>query len=450
MSKKRVLLISYQFPPFAGTGVFRVLNFVEHLPAQGWDPVVLSVQPDHYEKGTSIDNGLCARVNDLRCVYKTKCFQVFEFVIGLRGQFWHSVSVARASQVGTGMLTKPTRKGFWKRIKDLVTLAHRIPDKHVGWIPYGITAGFHICRHEKPDVIYASGGPWTSFLIGLALKSHFHLPLVIDFRDPWVDNPYDELNVGLRRRVNRFLERRCLRKADVIIANTDPLRTVLAGKVACKHKCHTITNGYNENEYIGLSPQKNDCDSTVVTHVGSLYGKRTPDSFLMALVRLIDKGCLAPHEVTVRFVGHVDEARIHNVIGIHPLRSSIICSGVLPKGEALKALFQSDIALLIQPDTQLQVPAKLFEYIRSQKPILAVCGEGATQDLIEAHGLGVVANTDDPQGMERAILAVIQQTRSRERIVKKDYQQFEAGALTAQLAGVLDSLYQSSQQTKNG
>ncbi|SCX95413.1 glycosyltransferase family 4 protein [Desulfoluna spongiiphila] len=449
MTRKRVLCISYQFPPFAGTGVFRVLNFVEHLPDRGWDPVVLTVLPCHYERGTALDDGLCARVNGSARVHRTKCFQGIDAMLSLRGKFRGNATPASAGQ-GEAAGSPPAGKGLWQGVKDAVTLAYRIPDKQVGWFPYALSEGFRICRREKPDLIYASGGPWTSFLIGLALKAHFHLPLVIDFRDPWMNNPYDELNVGFRRRVNCFLERWCLRRADAVIANTEPLRTLLADTAGSGNKCHTITNGYNEMEYVGLKARASGTAPLVVTHVGNLYGKRTPDSFLQALTRLIDTGRLGTHEVAVRFIGHVDEVRIKNLIGSHPVGAMVTCVGMVPKNQALDMLFQSDIALLIQPDTRLQIPAKLFEYIRSQKPVLAVCGEGATQELIEAHGLGVVADTDDPEGMEGAILDVIRQARSAERVVKKDYLAFEAGALTTQLAGVFDGFFPSYPQTKNG
>ena len=449
MTRKRVLCISYQFPPFAETGVFRVVNFVEHLPDRGWEPMVLTVLSGHYEQGTGLDDGLCARVNSSARVHRTRCFQGIEAMLSLRRKLRRRVTPAGAKQ-GEAAGSAPAGKGLWQGVKDAVTLAYRIPDKQVGWLPYALAEGFRICRHEKPDLIYASGGPWTSFLIGLALKAHFHLPLVIDFRDPWMNNPYDELNVGLRRRVNGFLERRCLRRADAVIANTEPLRTLLADTARCGAKCHTITNGYNEMEYVGLEARASGTDPMVVTHVGTLYGKRTPDSFLLALARLVDTERLRLQDIEVRFIGHVDEARINNLIGSHPLRSAVTCVGLVPKKEALRMLFQSDIALLIQPDTHLQIPAKLFEYIRSQKPILAVCGEGATQELIETHGLGVVAPADNSESMEGAIMDVLRQARSAGGAAKQDYLKFEAGALTTQMAGVFDGIFKSSLQTKNG
>jgi len=151
MDKKRVLCISYQFPPFAGTGVFRMLNFVEHLPELGWEPVVLSVHPGHYEKGTSLDDGLCSRVNGSMRVYKTKNFQWFESLLDLRRQFLRSIPLGGAIQVETAMPSIKTRKSVWQRVKDIVSLAYCIPDKQVGWLPYGLSEGFRICRHEKPD-----------------------------------------------------------------------------------------------------------------------------------------------------------------------------------------------------------------------------------------------------------------------------------------------------------
>lgn len=402
--KNKVLIISYQFPPSASSGVFRTIRFVKNLPIFGWTPLVLTVRPEYYPSGMPIDHELISShsaLNEVK-VWRTGCY----------GRGNQKIRNTRSSGVSKALKTSSNPKSVFQKIKRILSHLLYVPDRQNTWIFKAVKTGQQIIQQENADVIYATGRPWSSFIIGYFLSKRNKLPLVIDFRDPWVDNPYSNFEYRFIRRIHEFLEKKCIVAANLVIANTEPLKDLLTSKYnddVQSSKFVTITNGYDESEFEKLDIKRNRTYSNapiVITHVGAIYSKRTPENFLLALSSLIDSGVLKQTDVVVRLIGKIKDLKIDDLRKqAEGVQLELV--GQVSKREALQASMDSDVLLLLQPDTDLQIPAKLYEYARLQRKILAICGEGATKQIVIENGLGLAANYYDIRDIQNKILKLV-------------------------------------------
>jgi len=338
-----------------------------------------------------------------------------------------------------------------QRLKDAVTLAGIIPDKHNSWLPNAFFRGLMAIRAERPAALYASGPPFTTFLIGYLLKRFTGLPLVIDFRDPWLDNPYNGYQFSFERAVNALLESKCVSKADRIISTTDALKFALQQRYPFRRveSFVTITNGYDEDDFkkvFGARGRRGENAPLTISHIGTMYSKRRPHEFLQALSSLISCGAIDRDQLVIRFIGTIDDSGIEESIAGIPNSPRVVFTGHVRKEDALILGYESDGLLLIQPGTALQIPAKLFEYIRLQVPIFAVSGPGATRDFVEKNNFGVVAMDHDVVDISKKFYLFYQQLLERAPLSNshpswirgENESRFEARHLTAKLAETLN------------
>lgn len=454
---KKVLMISYYYPPCASIGGFRTIRFAKHLPEYSWNPIVLTIDPRFYTTHETLDNDLFQTHPNLQTIniYRSKVLPgAKELIDAIRKRKTSQSSnpVPQTESTHSAHL-QSSSPSFWQQLKDAITLTLMIPDKKNGWLPFGVLKGLEAIKKEKPAMIYASGGPWTTFLIGVVLKKFTHVPLVIDFRDPWIENPYNEFHFQFEQRIHTFLERTCIRSADYVIANTEPLRQIFLSKYSAlpAEKFVTITNGYDEDEFRDLpeSPQSAHREkSLIISHVGTLYAKRSPEHFLSAVSSLIEKGTISKDALKIRFIGRVEIPGLRQRLEQEHLARIVEFVDFMPKREALLVSQESDVLLLIQPDTQLQVPAKLFEYIRLGKPIFAVCGPGATHDIITAHNFGIVAQYDDIENIQEQFTFLLTSLTKKQNNIYTDFDvskqksttEFNSRTLTIKLVRLFERL----------
>ena len=175
------------------------------------------------------------------------------------------------------------KKGFLKNLKDLISLVLCFPDFARPWLFPAIIQGIKIIRKHKIDVIFSTGMPWTSLIIGYFLKTFTGKKLVIDFRDPWVDNPFIK-----KGKLEKFLDRKweslVVKKADLIIANTNALKQEMENRYRrFKEKITIVPNGYDIIDFQNIPKTKLPEDKFFICHAGFLYLKRDPISVLKAL-----------------------------------------------------------------------------------------------------------------------------------------------------------------------
>lgn len=393
----RVLIIAFNFPPESGSGSFRPLFFANHLVDMGVDVHVLTARVEDY-LGRSIDWKLCERCHEGVGITRCSVHRPQEWLLNLRTRIFSSCS---GKGGGVRDATAPlhssaTRPGPWQSFKDHVTDLLATPDPQIGWLPDCLKQGRRIIAQKRPDLIFATGGPWSSLVAGMLLKKATGVPLVLDFRDPWTSNPGFSRRARLFRGISRRLEAMVVRRCDGIVANTDPLRENFLKKYPFlkRERIVTLTNGFEE--YLPQAARPAGQPFTIV-HTGELYLSRNPVPLLQAVKTVVESGVGKVDELRLQLVGGIDDSsgKVGALLQSDTLKKVVTVLPRVAYHEAQRYAMEADLLLLIQPDFPLQVPRKLYEYMALRKPVFCVAeAESATGMLVSDHGLGTVSGNN--------------------------------------------------------
>jgi glycosyltransferase involved in cell wall biosynthesis len=292
-------------------------------------------------------------------------------------------------------------------------------------------------------------------LIARTLARRANLPHVIDFRDPWHEDPPEP---GMPAVVNWFaprLERKVVTSAAHVVTSTAELRDVLRARYVDQGaKITAIANGYDEADFAALPKgAPNESGRLIVAHAGSINPEfRDPCPLFQAAARAAMRGKLDPSRLLFRFIGggsYANSERLRRCIAETGLASSVEFVPRVPYDEALRELGNADLLLLLQAseDTTSLVPAKLYEYLRAMRPVLALVLPGATTEVLAQTGGGWIANPRNPDDLEEAMARIFSDWQGgslRGRHAKLDaLQEFDRRRLTGKLAAIFDEVVKS-------
>jgi len=406
---RRVLIVAYYFPPISTSGSMRPLAFCRHLPSFGWQPSVVSVAGSDVFPRLPLDDELSSRLPSGIEVARVGHGDPVGALLAWRDSLWGSGPAAR-----TGVTAPPAgdrvRSPLSRLKSELTDHALAFPDRQCWWKGPAIRAALSGAR---PDVVLATGGPWTALLAGRQVAHHFGAPFVADFRDPWARNPYRNYTRAMAWR-HRRAESSVCRSARFVIANTEELREhFVVDYPRDAAKFVTIPNGFDGTtpvlgEAAGYVERAGDVAGVIeVCHFGTVYGQRSPVDLFTALERAMQRGALAPGGIRLRFVGSWDvHDAVTNELAARLERAGLVTrEAAMPHHACLAAMRQANLLLALQPESPLQVPAKIYEYASAARPILVVGGEGATAALVVRHGLGV-CYPSDPTVLEPLLISL--------------------------------------------
>jgi glycosyltransferase involved in cell wall biosynthesis len=394
-------MVAYTFPPVGGiaaAGSQRTLKFAKYLPQYNWEPVILTVRETSYESYLALDPTLLERVPANTKIIRNSVVRWMTKLLELKNRRRPITAGQTQARAPAQPKHGSNAKSRLQTLKDAVTGLFEIPDGEIGWLVPGVAGGVHAVKREAIDVIYATGKPWTAHLIGAALKRLTGKPLVVDFRDPWMTNPFREKMSGLRDRVEGYMERKVVETADVVVTNTQALKDEFMTRFPREPaaKFVALLNGFDPEDSQVAASMRVDPEKFTITHTGFLYGKRDPRLFLEAIALLIETQRVDRRKIRVHLVGSVElPYDLVEYLRDRRLEDVVRLVAQVPYQESLQYLANSDALLLLQPGTKTQVPSKLFEYIALAKPILAITpGEGATSQLVQENSLGTVADAE--------------------------------------------------------
>lgn len=361
-TRKKVLIITYYWPPASGPGVQRWLKFAKFLPALGWEPIILTPKNGSYP---NVDPTLLDDVpGGLRVIY-TKTVEPFSIYNRLTGQS------GKGNSSPVGMMGLKKTKNPIKRMAKYLRANWFIPDARKGWVPFATRAAYDLIAKEDVAAIITTGPPHSTHLIGLRLKAQLHLPWIADFRDPWVDIYYNAFlpRTKATQRRDKHLQDKVLSTADSVITVSDGLTEKFRQTA---HQITTIYNGYDAHDFGGTpSPPENQF---TIRYVGNLKANQNP----LVLWRVLQQLCKELAGFRDRFqlhiTGNIDptvEASIHR----HQLNKHLHLEGFVPHDEAIKRMQTASVLLFIIPDTlgnEVILTGKLFEYLASATPMLAI------------------------------------------------------------------------------
>lgn len=359
---KRVLIITYYWPPNGGAGVYRWLKLSKLLPEHGWLPVIYT--PSDPEM-VADDPGLLRDVRADIEVIKRPITEPFT---------WYKRFTGRSTKekVQVGFLNEKEQGGWKEDLALWVRSNFFIPDARVWWVRPSVRFLKRYLREHPVDAVVSTGPPHSMHLIALALKRALGVKWLADFRDPWTDiDFYRELKLTRRADAkHKRLEREVLRGADRVITVSwrwaDDLARLGARPV------DVVTNGYDPDDLPTPSPPVDDAFSLV--HIGSLPPSRNAPELWRALKALCDADPAFARKFVLRFVGPVDHTIARSVeeagLGRHLERT-----GRVTHAEAMRHMQRARVLLLMVNDTPNLMgilPGKLFEYLSTGRPVLAV------------------------------------------------------------------------------
>lgn len=396
-------------------GTQRSLKFVRHL--EKLDKFILTVQPDAYPEYFKMNHPAILPVAGEK-IFRTGVFDFFQFLVACKNKLFLRRNESPAEDEATLPAAKQSdvkgsngqRNGFFQKFKDIISEILTYPDAANCWIFPAVRAGRGIIREEGIDYIFATGKPWSALIVASFIKKA-GVKLVVDFRDPWVNNPFERELSEFRKKVDRYLEKKVVRKADWVFLNTEYLRQEFIGRYGqeYKDKFITVTNGFDENDFQSnvsgvkkINNPDDDSSKLVLTHAGLLYGLRDPISIFQAFAKCYQiVGEDIARNIKLRQVGGIDLGyNFQQYIHENCSDENFEDMGQVPYSECLGLLSNSDILLIIQPDTKTQIPSKLYEYIYLNKPILTIAPkDGALGKMIKKYGFGDIYNPEDIEGI---------------------------------------------------
>ncbi|MCB9244837.1 MAG: glycosyltransferase family 4 protein [Flavobacteriales bacterium] len=427
---KKVLIISYYWPPAGGGGVQRWLKMSKYLPENGWQPIIYT--PSNGEAPV-IDESLLAEIHpDLKTV-RTKIWEPYSFYKLLTGR-------KRSERVYSGFISSK-KESFAQKLSVFIRGNFFIPDARKFWIRPSIRFLKKYLRENPVDAIISTGPPHSMHRIALGVAPPLGIPWIADFRDPWTRiDFYDQLRLtkwGDRR--HRRMEAEVLRDATKIVT-VSPSWASDFKDISGRNDIKIITNGYDPADF-GQIEQRTE-DRFVLCHVGSMNKDRNPYVLWDALAELIKDHGFAS-KLCIQLIGQVD----------HSILESLDSKGLTPYLEHIPFVAHSEVPAYLQaasllllpvndtPNSMGVVPGKLFEYMGSGKPILAIGPEkGDTAAFIRESGSGSVIGYSD---LDRAIEVVKRTCENRSEGL--DHQQgsisrFSRKQLAQQYTQLLDSL----------
>lgn len=392
---RRVLLLSYYFPPAGGPGVQRALKFVKYLPEFGWAPVVLTVREGAFP---AQDPTLADDVPSVASVHRTPSLDPHWFYACLTGRAADDVDVGSVEGREAGWLEMAAR---WIRANLF------LPDARVGWVPFAVWRGCRLIANGEVDGILTTGPPHSTHLAGAALQAITGVPWAVDFRDPWTDiNYYDELpHTRWARRLDAALERMVLRRAQAVTTVSPTWRDLLAQKTnrATAEATTVVQNGFDPDD-IPTGQATPSSDVFELTHVGSLYASRNPTGLWRALRRLRDEDAVPA--LRLQLVGTVDPS----------VRASLQAYGVadvtevvpyVPHDEAVAYMRRAGLLLLsieAFPEDEGMITGKIYEYLAAGRPVVGVGPpDGDAAALLQKTKGGRLFGREDVAGLTQYI-----------------------------------------------
>ena len=394
---KKVLIVSYYFPPSGGPGVQRVLKFVKYLPAFGWQPVVLTVENGDFP---ARDESLLAEIPEAVKVYRTRIFEPYSLYRKLTGKAPNAPVDVENIPGSSG------KRSVAESAASFIRSTFFIPDARIGWYPYATSEGLEIIRREGIQALYSSSPPYTTAVIARRLHQATKVPWIAGFRDPWTGFLSTPHRWFFPAAVDRYLEHSVLRDATVIEAAWRGILKDFTKKypeIDCT-KLFYLPNGFDSEDYPAIDTPRNE--RFTLTYTGSLYGKRNPQTLLTAVEQLVRERSVDPEKILIQLIGR-QGSEVREMVERSTINASVRLVPYLPHGESIRELLRSDALLLIVDEADGSdeiVPGKVFEYLGARRPIITLAPPGAVSALITETRSGLVAHNRDIPGIKAAFL----------------------------------------------
>lgn len=389
---KKVLVITYYWPPSGGSGVQRWLKFVKYFPEFGYDPFVLTVKPEKASYPV-MDESLEKEIPANLKVSKTNTFEVFEVyrkLIG-KGQYPHS------------SFDNERKPSFLQKASRFIRGNFFLPDSRIGWKRFAVKEGIRLISKYNIDTIITTGPPHSVHLTGLELEKRTGVNWIADFRDPWTDIFYYDAfyHTGLAEKIDRRMEREVVEGCHRLTIVSQALKDLIKVKSdkICPGKIFVLPNGFDQDDF--NIPSEPPEDVFLATFTGSLANDaHKMDVFAEAVREVALKFPGVP--LKFRFVGNIDPSvdKVFQENGLDGLLEKI---PYVPHMESVKFLMKSTAVFFFIRRSEKNkgiVSGKIFDYLGSGKPVICIGPEdGDAAGILKGCGAGRVIDYENREGM---------------------------------------------------
>ncbi len=429
---KKVLIISYYWPPGTGAGVFRWLKFCKYLRSHGWEPAVYTpLNPEAQGRDTSLEKDIPKGMT----VIKKPIREPYALYKLLTGR-------SQKERIQSGFLNEQRNPGKADRIAAWIRGNYFIPDARKFWIRPSVRFLSKWLSHNKMDAMVSTGPPHSMHMIAMGLKEKLGLPWLADFRDPWTGiDFYDKLMPGERAdRKHRQMEQGVLSLADKVVAVSHGMASELEG--ICHRKVEVVSNGFDPDDFRDL-PEP-DPHEFCITHLGSMNADRNPLVVWETLSHLVSEDPFFSEYLQVRLIGKTDFSVQESIKqnGIMHLVDFIPC---MPHQKALQKAASSAILLLPvnnTPNARSITTGKLFDYLALQRPVLCIgppTGDAAS--IIKETRSGTTIDFYDRHACRNFLLKSAERfKKNQSKPLKQSFGQFDRKKLTSRMAGLLNDM----------
>jgi hypothetical protein len=409
-AEDKALMVAFHFPPYQGSsGVLRTWNFSRYLPDYGWSPLLLTAREAAYGPLPSGSGGL---------------------VVPGSLKVWRAPALDAARDLAVF--------GRYLRLSAL-------PDRWVSWCVPAILRGLTIAREYAPRVLWSTFPIPSAHLVGLALHRLTRLPWVADFRDSMTEPGYPANR--WEHSSYRWIERRVIHSANAVVFTTESTRRLYAERygAAATRKFHVIQNGYSEESFqsaesvVGSVRASAGKQQLRLTHSGILYpNERDPRPFLEAISNLKSGGQISARDLQIIFRASGHDATIKAMIDAACVDDIVTLAPPVSYEAALAEMLAADGLLLFQAkNCNHQIPAKVYEYLRAARPLLALTDYGGdTAKLLRSSGIQTIGDISNSEDIAVKLVDFLRHVRAGSAPIadRSTVQKFSRSSQTRELA----------------
>ena len=421
-SKKKVLIITYYWPPSGGSGVQRWLKFSKYLRDFNIEPVIYTVDNPLYPiKDTSLESEIPLGLE----VLKQPIFEPNSFL---------SIFGNNKKKESAGFLNpNPTLLG---RFFQYVRANYFIPDARKFWIKPSVKFLSNYLKNNEIEVVITTGPPHSMHIIGLALRDKFKIKWISDFRDPWTEIDYFQ-QLPLTKKANKKhhqLEQEVLEKSDMVIVVGETMKKKF---LKHNHNIEVLTNGFDSYE----NSLTIELDSNFsITHVGLMNADRNPTILWEVLYEISSENIDFKNNLRIKFIGKIDDTVIQDIQVFNP--KNIVRIPYLDHEEVRKYQASSQVLLLSinhVPSAKGIITGKIFEYLQAKRPILGIGPEdGDAAAILKKTNAGNIVGFNNKVELKAAVLKLYKDFKEEKLFVKSiNIEQFHRKNITRQLAQVI-------------
>ena len=420
---KKVLIISYYWPPSGGSGVQRWLKFVKYFREFGIEPIVLTIDPA-FATFPNYDYSLSDEIPKGIEIHTTQASSPFELYKKVRKK--DAPQAGFSGEKKTGLVDKAMR---------FIRGNFFIPDARIGWNKFALEKARTIIRENNIDSIVTTSPPHSTQLIGFQLKQEFNLHWLSDLRDPWTEIYYNQelFRTPFAKRKDYKFEQACLKNADkIVVVSEDIKRHFGANRKEILDKIHVIPNGFDEEDFLKVKSEElrvksemesgklkdqgidgnnahqdfnslANSESKIISYVGNLGEQYPVEGFLEAFSEIVKKDS----DWKLQFVGNCHNG-VKALVEKLNLSKSVVFVQYVNHSEAIDYMINANVLLLIIPEIENNkgiLTGKLFEYLATGNPILNIGPkDGDAAAILKENAISVTLNPNDKQAIMDFIL----------------------------------------------